>query len=82
MSAGAERGKLNAVFGRAEFTSPLNATCGVCVPLISYPGQPHTAEGAGFEPAGACTPRLFKSLALVHSAIPPGARVAPVQGLI
>ncbi len=82
MSAGAERGKLNAVFGRAEFTSPLNATCGVRAPLISYPVGLGWAEGAGFEPAGACTPRLFKSLALVHSAIPPGREGSARQGLI
>src|ERR1700689_211167 len=53
-------------------------------------GEPHLAEGVGFEPTGTGVPRLFKSRAFVRSAIPPdsprarrgiGARVPSVATL-
>ena len=46
---------------------------------VPFPtGRVASAEGAGFEPAGPVGPLVFKTSAIVRSAIPPAPRVAVV----
>src|ERR1700728_5132611 len=42
-------------------------------------GEPHLAEGVGFEPTGTEVPRLFKSRAFVRSAIPPDSSAGAIR---
>jgi hypothetical protein len=42
-------------------------------------GRLYKAEGEGFEPPVGCPTAVFKTAALVHSAIPPGSMIGPIR---